>query len=716
MAVDPIEKDGADEKVNILIVDDRPDKLLAHEVLLEELDQNLVKATSGKEALRCLLKQEFAVILLDVNMPEMDGFETASLIRQRPRTETTPIIFISAVNDTENHVSRGYSLGAVDYILTPVVPEILRAKIMVFVDLFKKTEQIKRQAEEREEFIRAQAARREAEARQERLAFLAEASNVLAGSLDYQETFQNLARLVVPRLADFCIVDIADDNGQLRQVAVAHDNAKEEGKLHQLQEHYPATLAAKHGGTRVFQTGKSEMCCEVTEEVLQEMFEYEKDRTLIRDLRPTSYIAVPLRARDRVLGAITMVNTTPSRSCGPDELSLAEELAQRAALALDNAGLYKAAQEARTEAERANLAKDRFLAMLSHELRTPLMPVLTSLLGLEHEAEVPESIRPALQMIRRNVELEARLIDDLLDLTRISKGKVQLSLEHVDAHGLLRNALEICQADIDQKHLALHVKLGAERVQLQADPARLQQIFWNLIKNAVKFTPEGGRLGITTRNDKEGNFCVEVADTGVGIDADSLPKIFKAFEQGERARSGGLGLGLAISKALIETHRGYITAESAGRGQGATFTAVLPLSDQLAGAESNGTSVMPAERKSLRILLVEDHEDTNRSLTQLLRRRGYHVQPAHNIAKALDVAANEEFDVLVSDIGLPDGTGVELMQQLSAGRPIFGIALTGFGMEEDIQKSHDGGFFHHLIKPVDLNKLDSIIQQVPVNS
>jgi PleD family two-component response regulator len=173
MAQSPSTPDLADEKVNILIVDDRPDKLLAHQVLLEELGQNLVKATSGKEALRCLLKQEFAVILLDVNMPGMDGFETASLIRQRPRSETTPIIFISAVNDTENHVSRGYSLGAVDYILTPVVPEILRAKIMVFVDLFKKTEQIKRQAEEREEFIRAQAARKEAEARQERLAFLA---------------------------------------------------------------------------------------------------------------------------------------------------------------------------------------------------------------------------------------------------------------------------------------------------------------------------------------------------------------------------------------------------------------------------------------------------------------------------------------------------------------------------------------------------------------
>src|SRR6059058_2486770 len=216
MAANPIPMEPANEKVSILIVDDRPDKLLAHETVLSELNQNLVCAKSGKEALRCLLKQDFAVILLDVNMPGMDGFETAAMIRRRVRSETTPIIFISAVNDTETHVSRGYSLGAVDYILTPVVPEILRAKIAVFVDLFKKTEQVKKQAEEREKLIREQAARAEAEARQERLAFLADAGNVLASSLDYDETLRNLANLVVPRVADFCIVLAAEEGGGLR--------------------------------------------------------------------------------------------------------------------------------------------------------------------------------------------------------------------------------------------------------------------------------------------------------------------------------------------------------------------------------------------------------------------------------------------------------------------------------------------------------------------
>jgi len=395
---------------------------------------------------------------------------------------------------------------------------------------------------------------------------------------------------------------------------------------------------------------------------------------------------------------------------GSGMISLAEELAHRAALALDNAGLYKSAQKARAESERANLAKDSFLAMLSHELRTPLTPVLTSVLALEQAENLPEEVRESLQMIRRNVELEARLIDDLLDLTRISKGKVQLSLEIVDAHLLLRNALEICQADIDHKNLSLQTDFAADNVRLEADPARVQQIFWNLIKNAVKFTPEGGRLQIRTRN-TDGELCVDISDSGMGIDAETLPKIFNAFEQGERTRLGGLGLGLAISKALVETHHGKLTAESAGQNQGATFTAIFPVASSDASARTASIPSSPGARKSMRILLVEDHEDTNRSLTHLLRRRGYEVQAARSVESALKLAANERFDVLVSDIGLPDGSGIDLMQKLKNDHPIFGIALTGFGMEEDLRRSRDVGFNHHLIKPVDLNRLDALIQQ-----
>jgi HAMP domain-containing protein/signal transduction histidine kinase/CheY-like chemotaxis protein len=375
------------------------------------------------------------------------------------------------------------------------------------------------------------------------------------------------------------------------------------------------------------------------------------------------------------------------------------------------AELQKTNEELQEKA-RSNLAKDQFLAMLSHELRTPLTPVLASAVALESEEGLPENVQDSLQMIRRNVELEARLIDDLLDLTRISKGKVQLNFEIVDAHTLLQNALEICKADIEQKHLRLRLDLDAEKVHLRADPARLQQIFWNLINNAVKFTPGDGQIRISTSNSPGGQLHIEVVDTGVGIDPESLPKIFDAFEQGGIPQLGGLGLGLAISKTLVEAHHGTITAASAGRNKGAKFTLTFSTCEK---AETHGepTTVSPrtAQRQAMRILLVEDHEDTNRSLTNLLRRRGYHVQSACDVRSARDLSSKEEFDVLISDLGLPDGSGMDLMQALRAERPVLGIALTGFGMESDIRKSQEAGFKHHLVKPIDVNKLDSFLQE-----
>jgi len=363
------------------------------------------------------------------------------------------------------------------------------------------------------------------------------------------------------------------------------------------------------------------------------------------------------------------------------------------------------------EKARSNLAKDQFLAALSHELRTPLTPVLASTLTLENEDAVPENIRESLRMIHRNVELEARLIDDLLDLTRISKGKVQLNFEVVDTHTLLQNALEICQPEIDRKHLTRSLNLGAQKVHMRADPARLQQIFWNLINNAVKFTPSNGQIIIATSNDSSGQLRVEIADTGLGIETEALPKIFDAFEQGGRSRMGGLGLGLAISKTLVEAHEGTITAQSVGRDKGSTFTLVFPT------CEKAEAQIVPAalpklpERQPMRILLVEDHEDSNRSLTNLLRRRGYHVQSALNFQSAVDLSATEEFDVLISDLALPDGSGIDLMQTLRSERPVLGIALTGFGMENDIRRSQEAGFKHHLVKPIDLNKLDLLLQE-----
>ena len=391
-----------------------------------------------------------------------------------------------------------------------------------------------------------------------------------------------------------------------------------------------------------------------------------------------------------------------------------EELAQRAGMALDNAALFHAAEHAREKAERASQAKDRFLAMLSHELRTPLSPVLNTVALLEMDETLSDDARSSIEVIRRNVELEARLIDDLLDLTRVSKGKVQLNLETADAHALLKSALEICRSETVEKQMEVILDFRAQAFHLRADPARLQQIFWNLIKNAVKFTACAGPLTLATENDEEGNLRVEVIDTGIGIEPDLLPRIFNAFEQvGEGEQFGGLGLGLAITKALVEMHRGEVTASSAGRGQGARFTLTFPT---VTARKLKPPETVPGgtgdARLRLRLLLVEDHEDTNRSLSRLLTRQGYEVRAARTMKDALETAREFEFDVLISDMGLPDGTGIQLMAQLSGMRAIRGIALSGYGMEEDIQRSLGIGYREHLTKPVDIGRLDEVIQRI----
>ena len=375
--------------------------------------------------------------------------------------------------------------------------------------------------------------------------------------------------------------------------------------------------------------------------------------------------------------------------------------------------------ESRDAAEAANNAKDQFLAVLSHELRTPLMPVLTTVQALEMEGELPEQMRSGLQIIRRNVEMEARLIDDLLDLTRVSKGKLQLNLETTDVYHALHTALEICRPDIEAKRLTVTMDLTEGVCPVRADPARLQQIFWNLISNAVKFTPEGGTLTFRCRPAEAGRVRLEVADTGVGIETEALSRIFDAFEQGGQSVArifGGLGLGLAISKALVSLHGGTIAAHSEGKGKGSTFSVELPLHKDTGADQTTCDQPPPAlssEPRDIRILLVDDHEDTNKAMQRLLQRLGYDVQTAHTVRAALDAAEVEPpFDLLISDIGLPDGSGLQLMEELLKRRPIKGIALSGFGMEEDVKKSKQAGFYEHLTKPINFKRLETAIKQL----
>ncbi len=377
----------------------------------------------------------------------------------------------------------------------------------------------------------------------------------------------------------------------------------------------------------------------------------------------------------------------------------------------------------RQELISANAAKDQFLALLSHELRNPLSPVIAMVGELEARSADTPALRQPLAVIRRNVELEARLIDDLLDITRIAKGKLQLSFEPTPVHETLQRAYEICREDILQKNLEFEFRLKAKHNYVNGDPARLQQVFWNLIKNGVKFTPAGGKIVVETSDISDDRIAIRTVDTGIGIAPDKIAKIFNAFEQGQSSitrKFGGLGLGLAISKAMVRAHGGTLAVESRGAGQGATFTVVLATVPAPAETTPAVPALSPndasksAPRKG-HLLVVDDHYDTCLGMKMLLERRGYQITLAHTADQAIEKAQAEKFDLLISDIGLPDRSGYELMKELRSKNSMRGIALSGFGMENDIRQARDAGFSQHLTKPINFDRLDEAIRSLLVD-
>ncbi len=537
--------DAAD-KISVLLVDDRPEKLLALEAILADLPLNLVRAYSGRDALRCLLQQEFAAILLDVNMPGMDGFDTAQLIRQRKSSEHTPIIFVTAYHD-ELFMSRGYSLGAVDYILQPVVPEILRSKVAVFVDLYRKNRIVREQALWQQQ-------------RATQLQKLASASVQINAAQSMARTLQIItdsARDVIGghQAITLFILDNETQGSQSPKTrafsSFSDKYADWRGRPLQLDAAATSVIATSRTASRL------------TAAQLPNHPDWALMMKMKGELPPIEgVLAAPLIGREgRTVGVIYLSDKVNGEFTADDEAILVQ-LAQMATVAIENI--------LGSQAREANRAKDQFIAVLSHELRTPLTPVLALVAGLQGDKRLPNEIQEDLKIIRRNVELEARLIDDLLDLTRISKGKIELQLEVLDANELLREAANICKNDIAEKSIELVVKLDASCRFVKGDATRLHQVLWNLVKNAVKFTPAKGRITVESLDQGDSTFCACVTDTGIGIEPDILPRIFHAFEQGRTAitrQFGGLGLGLAISKALVEQHRGTLVAASAGRGQ-----------------------------------------------------------------------------------------------------------------------------------------------------
>jgi signal transduction histidine kinase len=370
-------------------------------------------------------------------------------------------------------------------------------------------------------------------------------------------------------------------------------------------------------------------------------------------------------------------------------------------------------EEQKSVVEAANRAKDNFLAMLSHELRTPLTPVIAALDALKSEPLESSETKEALAMIRRNIDLESQLIDDLLDVTRITSDKLQLQLAPLDAHQAITNVLEMCESELNGKQLHLTLDLRAEAHHVVADAPKFQQIIWNLLKNAIKFTGPEGVITISSSNQAPQSLTIRVTDSGIGIEPEMMGRIFNRFEQGDRSfqrRFGGLGLGLTISKSLAEAHGGTLVAESAGRDRGTSFLLKMNAVPPRERAGEPRATRANALQRSLRILLVDDHPDTSVALKKLLARRGHSVAVAYDVRSAMEAAEHGQFELLISDVGLPDGSGLELMTQLRERSGIRGIAISGFGMNGDVEKSIEAGFSEHLVKPVNVEKLEAAIE------
>ena len=692
----------ASEPVNILVVDDVPEKILAIEATLDDLHQNVVKASSGREALRCLLKDDFAVILLDVNMPEMDGFETAALIRERKRSEHTPIIFITAYND-EGQIAKGYSLGAVDFISTPIEAEVLRTKVGVFVDLYQKTETIRHQAAHRVQLAREQAARQVAEKAMRRSALLAEASRLLSRSLDFNATLASLHRSVIPSLADACQLVLYDSNRELWYAPLLRDKASPE-------------KANSRSNARIEQVSPS--LAKSVREAIESGHAQSVPAEFVTnapDLNGrknwSNLIVAPLIARDCPLGALVCCLQGSRRRFEPADIALIENLASRAATAIDNAQLYQTIREGERR-------KDEFLAMLGHELRNPLAAIsnageLTKLL----DANDP-TFDESLQIIRQQASLMKRLVDDLLDVSRITSGRVQLQKNIVDAGETLSRVAESNGPLFTSRGHKLHLNVPQTPVLVKADPCRLEQILSNLLVNAAKYTDPGGEIWFGVGRE-ENEVVFRVRDSGIGIGPDLLPNVFDLFAQANRSlhrAEGGLGIGLTIVRGLTELHGGRVSATSEGFGRGAEFVVCLPalVDTRLEPAIDRSGTPEHANGQPRRILVVEDQPALSRVTVALLQKLGHEVRAAADGPEALVAVKEYHPEVVLLDIGLPGMDGYEvarcLRTEMGNAAPLL-VAMTGYGQHEVNRHACRVEFDHHLVKPADMGALKQLLTQ-----
>lgn len=573
---------------------------------------------------------------------------------------------------------------------------------------------------------------------------LAEAGAVLASSLDYVTTLESVARLAVPTVADWCSVDILDENGELQRLAITHQDPEKIAWGYELYRRYPPDMNSTMGVPHVLRTGQAELLEDISDEFLEQVVKDPVLLQIVRDLNFRSSIVAPLTARGRTLGAITFISAESGRRYDQDDLKLAEELARRAGLAMDNARLYQEAQQARESAERANRAKDEFLAMLSHELRTPLTSMVGWLDLLRSKMLGPAEEEQALAAINRGTRTQAQLIEDLLDVSRIITGKMMLVMQPVALPPIVEAAVESIRPAAVAKQIDLRLNLARDTMRVTGDESRLQQIVGNILSNAVKFTPPNGLIEVTLQA-HEGQARLAIRDSGRGIAPEFLPQVFERFRQADSTSTrnhGGLGIGLSIVSHLVEKHGGSVEVQSAGEGQGATFTVILPLLSVENSSSSSASPDLSAKRfvgrdnfvqevlpspnefagsgqnsgqlQGTKVLVVEDEPDTLFYIETVLRREGAFVKSASSALGAMDVLSQWRPDVMISDIGMPVTDGYGLLKQVrllpvEQGGDIPVMALTAFARPEDRERALQAGFQEFLAKPV---QPDQIVKAV----
>jgi len=729
---------NSEKQINILMVDDSATNLLALQSILGAPDRNLVNASSGTEALRYLLDHEVAVILMDVYMPGLDGLQTAELIRGRDRSRNIPIIFLTADSTGGRHLSRGYSLGAVDYIVKPIEADILRSKVAVFVELFKKTQEVERQAallkEKNLELENANLAR---------LGMLIDLGHELTAEHDPGRVLENFCRS-------------ARQIVEAQEAGVGLFNCDDEALIYFFRSGMNEDTASKNGIPKVARRALKFIIKEGRTLRLNDPHELLRSNGRTSEL-VHSFLGAPILSASKVCGWVYLLNKINDGDFSEADERLAATLATQVAIAYENAKLYTDAQRhaeelqleiaerkqaeeeraqlliseraARAEAEQVNRTKDEFLATLSHELRTPL----TAILGWSHLVRTgkleDEQLNRAVETIERNARSQSQLIDDLLDVSRIITGKLQIEPRPVELRGVIEAAIDAVRPSFEAKDIEFETVLDSKTCSVSGDANRLQQIFWNLFSNAVKFTPAQGKVRVELKRGKP-RIKVSVTDSGIGINPEFVPYIFDRFRQADGSTTrahGGLGLGLSIVKHLVELHEGSVEVESEGQDQGATFIVSFPIAStrsseisQKPAAENQSNGIRPEFSNilnGLRILVVDDEADSRDVVNAILTRCGGEVRCCESTEKALEVFREWKPDLVVSDIGMPIEDGYSLIKKLrklrtKGAKQVPAVALTAYATKEDKARALEAGFQMHLPKPIEPGALIQTIVTV----